>query len=247
MRRLVLPFVCLSFFTSGAFGADLTVISGGAVRPGLMAATTAFLAETGHRVQIVFSSTPQIKERVASGGVFDVVIAPPGAMAEFFEAGRIGSTGVTIGSVGAGVVVRQGATIPKIETSDQVKQAVINADSVVFNRASSGRYIEQLMIDMGVWSQIVAKTTRYPRSNDVMQHLLTGSGKELGFGPITGILAYKEKGLVLVGPLPSSIQKLRAYHAAPMAASEQGDLANAYISFLIGSEGKPHFIAAGIE
>ena len=247
MRHVLLIVIGLLLFSPDIRAADLAVLSGGAVRPGLAAATAAYETKSGHAVQLTFNSTPQIKKRLASGDTFDVVIAPPGAMAGFVAAGRIDSEGVTIGRVGTGVVVRHGAPIPVISTSDHVKQAVLAAESVVFNRASSGQYIEDLMIKMDVWAQIKSKTTRYSRSDEVMEHLLEGSGNEIGFGPITRILAYKKEGLVLVGPLPPDIQKLRAYHAAPMTGSRKKDLAEAFIRFLVSPEGKPFFVAAGID
>jgi len=247
MRYALWVIIGLLVWSPDARAADLAVLSGGAVRPGLTAAAAAYEAKSGNAVRLTFNSTPQIRKRLASGELFDVVIAPPGAMAEFVTAGRIVSEGVTIGRVGTGVVVRHGAPVPVISTSDHVKQAVLAAESVVFNRASSGQYIEDLMIRMDVWAQIKPKTTRYARSDEVMEHLLTGRGKEIGFGPITRILAYKKEGLVLVGPLPPDIQKLRAYQAAPMTASSNKDLAEAFIRFLVGSEGKPYFVAAGID
>lgn len=247
MRRVLTAFLGVLLCPFSALAADLTVISGGAVRPGLVAATTAFEGRTGHSVEITFNSTPQIRERLAAGEAFDVLIAPPGAMVDFLEAGKVAGEGVTIGRVGAGIVVREGAPVPDIATPDQLRQAVLAADSLVFNRASSGKYIEKLLTDMGIWATVESKTTRYPRSDDVLQHLLNGSGNELGFGPITRILGYKDRGLVLAGPLPAELQKLRAYQAAPMTAATNGNLAEAYLSFLVGAEGKPHFVAAGIE
>ena len=247
MRCGVVFVISLLLCSPDVRAADLAVLSGGAVRPGLTAATAAYKTKSGNAVRLTFNSTPQIKTRLAAGETFDVVIAPPGAMAGFVTAGRVDSEGVTIGRVGTGVAVRHGAPVPVISTSDHVKQAVLAAESVVFNRASSGQYIEDLMIKMDVWPQIKSKTTRYSRSDEVMEHLLIGSGKEIGFGPITRILAYEKDGLVLVGPLPPDIQKLRSYQAAPMAASRNKALAEAFISFLVSPEGKPHFVAAGID
>ena len=247
LRSVMVLLAGILLFPVGTLAADLTVISGGAVRTGLIPATAAFEEKTGHQIELVFNSTPQIKERIASGDSFDVLIAPPSAMSGFLADNKVSSLGATIGRVGAGIVARRGAAAPEITTSDQLKQALLDADSVVFNRSSSGLYIEKLIKEMGVWNEIKNKVTRYPRSDAVMQHLLKGGGNELGFGPMTRILAYKEKGLVLVGPLPPELQKLRAYNAAPMIAGDHRSLAEEFIAFLAGSEGNPFFVAAGID
>jgi len=176
-----------------------------------------------------------------------VVIAPPAAMKEFTAAGKVDEGGVNVGRVGMGVVIRPGAPVPDIASADAIKRAVLEAESIVFNRASSGIYFENLLKKMGVYEQIEPKAARYATGAEVMEHVLKGKGKEVGFGPITEILQYKDKGLRLVGPLPAEIQNYTAYIAAPMSASGDKAAAQAFVKFLGGSAGKPLFVAAGIE
>lgn len=227
--------------------AELTIISGGAVRPGLVSATEFYKARTGHNIRLVFNSTPQIKQRLAAGETFDVVIAPPGAMAKFLESGKVKSEGALIGRVGAGIAVRRGAKVPEIKTTAQLKHAVLQAEALIFNRSSSGQYIEELLNKMEIWQQVQPKTRRYQRADDVIQQLLKGTGRELGFAPITKIIANREKGLDLVGALPSDVQKLRAYKAAIMTNAGSHKAAAEFIEFLVSAEGKPLLRAAGIE
>ncbi len=49
----------------------------------------------------------------SAGATFDVVIAPPAAIADFTKAGQVESGGVDVGRVGSGVAVRAGAPVPK--------------------------------------------------------------------------------------------------------------------------------------
>ena len=124
---------------------------------------------------------------------------------------------------------------------------MLEAESVVFNYASSGIYIEGLFKKMGIWDKVAPKTTRYPTGAEVMAHVLKGKGREIAFGPITEILLEKEHGLILVGPLPPEIQNYTAYTAVPMSAGAQKNKAWDFIRFLAGPAGKPLFVAAGIE
>ena len=136
---------------SAAQAADLTVISGGAIEPGLKAAATTFEKETGHKVAITFNTTPQMRKRIPAGDQFDVVIAPPVAIESFAKAGLVITDGkVNVGRVGGGVAVRPGAPVPAMATKDDMKKALLEADSVVFNRASSGLYLEKLFRQMGI-------------------------------------------------------------------------------------------------
>jgi molybdate transport system substrate-binding protein len=239
--------IAAALTASVARGAELTVMSGAAIEPGLKAAVGAFERETGHKVTLTFNTTPQMRERVAAGDTFDVVIASRAAIEDFVEAGKVEAGGVDLGRVGSGVAVRPGAPVPVLATADDIKRAVLEADSVVFNLASTGLYIENLLKKMGVYEQIEAKTVRYTTGAEVMQHVLKGEGKEIGFGPITEILLEKEHGLVYVGPLPPEIQNYTSYLAAPMSGGTQKELARQLAAYLGGPMGKPLFVAAGIE
>jgi len=231
---------------SAAMAAELTVLSGGAIEPGLHGAVAAFEKQTGHHVKITFNTTPQIEKRVAAGEVFDVVIAPPAVVERYAKEGKVSGDRMSVGRVGLGVAVRPGAPAPDLASADSVKRAVLDADSLVFNRASTGIYFENLLKKMGVYEQAEGKTTRYADGASVMEHVLKGKGKEIGFGAITEILLYKQKGLRYVGPLPAEIQNYTAYTAASMTGGKNADAARALVQFL-GTTGKPLFVAAGIE
>lgn len=237
------------FFALGAaaHAAEITLISGGAIEPGPKAAVAAFEKQSGHKVAITFNTTPQMQKRVAAGDTFDVIIAPPAAIKQFAAAGKVEAGGVDVGRVGSGVVVRPGAPVPAIATSDDIKKAVLEAESIVFNRASTGIYFENLLKKWGIYEQVESKAARYATGAEVMQHVLKGKGREVGFGPITEILLEKEHGLILVGPFPPDIQNYTSYIAVPMSAGGNKDAAQALVKFLGGPDGKRLFVAAGIE
>jgi molybdate transport system substrate-binding protein len=244
MRSLAVVFMMM--FASVAAGAEITVVSGGATEPGLNAAADAFQKETGHAVKITYNTTPQMLKRIGDGDIFDVVIAPPAAIKEFAAAGKVEENGVNLGRVGIGIMIRPGAPVPDISSAEAIKRDVLEAESVLYNRASSGLYIEGMLKKMGILAQAEAKATRYATGAETMDHVLRGKGKEFAFGPITEILTYKEKGLVLVGSLPAEVQNYTAYIAVPMTKSPNKEIAQAFVSFC-GGPGKPLFVSAGIE
>ena len=186
-------------------------------------------------------------DSIAAGETFDVAIAPPAATGDFAKAGKVDAGGLNVGRVGSGVTIRADAPVPAIANADDIKKAVLEADSIVFNRASTGLYFENLLKKMGVYEQVEAKASRYATGAQVMEHVLKGKGKEVGFGAITEILLYREKGLRYIGPLPAEIQNYTSYTASVMSAGTQKDAAQALVNFLGGPAGKPLFVAAGIE
>jgi len=248
MNKMIPVLMALASFllAHNAPASEITVLSGGAVEPGLNAAAAAFEKATGHAVKITYNTTPQIRKRVGGGDTFDVVIAPPAAAKEFAAAGKVEEGGDNVGRVGLGVVIRPGAPVPDISNSETIRRTVLEAESIVFNRASSGLYFEGLLKKMGIYEQVEPKSARYATGAEVMEHVLKGKGKEVGFGPITEILQYKEKGLRLIGPLPAEIQNYTSYVAVPMSAGSNKEVAAAFVRFL-GGPGKPLFVAAGID
>lgn len=71
--------------------------------------------KTGHELGIQFNTAPQIAKRLASGAVYDILISPPAVIEQAARDGRgVGDTRVPVGRVGAGVIVRTGASSPDI-------------------------------------------------------------------------------------------------------------------------------------
>ena len=86
-----------------------------------------------------------------------------------------------------------------------------------------------------------------------MRRLLAGnSARELGFGALTEIGLFTDKGLALVGPLPPSLQNYTTYVALPwpgMRAQEtaRADAVAGLMRSLQGAPARAMFINAGIE
>lgn len=243
--RLV-PLVALVPSLSG-MAAEITVLSGGAIEPGLHAAAAAFEKESGHRVRITFNTAPQIQKRVEGGDVFDIVIAPPAIIDGLVKAGAVNAGGPSVGRVGLGVAVREGAPVPDIATTDAVKKAVTGADAIVFNRASTGLYFEGLLRKLDLWSATEAKTTRYPDGASVLEHVKNGRGRDIAFAAITEILLYKDKGIRFVGPLPPDIQNYTSYVASLTPQGARSAAARDLAAYFATPRSKQLFAAAGVE
>jgi molybdate transport system substrate-binding protein len=249
MKRLfVLALGLLLPWTAPAFAVEIKVLSAGAVEPGLHKAVEQFKQSSGQQVTIEFNTAPQIGKRLQDGYVADVVIAPLAVLKPHTDAGKIaGDSQVVLGKVGIGIVVRNDAPAPKIATSDDIKAELLAADSIVFNVASTGLYLERLFERLGVGAQIKDKSTRPPSGEQVMQTVVAGKGRQIGFGPITEIKLFEGKGVKFVGPLPADLQNYTTYAAAPMTNAPQREAANAFVAHLQTAETKQLFSAAGIE
>lgn len=249
MRRVGMAVcgVLAGFFIQQAAAVEIRVLSAGAIEPGMTQAIAAFQQETGHQVRLTFNTAPQIRKRITEGESWDVLVAPPALLDELSPTRMNSAERVHVGRVGLGVVVRPGAPVPDISSVEALKLALMQAESLVFNRASTGLYLEDLLRKMGIWTAVEGKATRYPDGASVLEHVLHGKGREIGFGAITEILLYREKGLTLVGPLPAEIQNYTAYSATPVAGAQNTEVASSLVRYLGGSTGRRLFAAAGIE
>ena len=233
---------------SAAAAAEVRVLSAGAVEPGLAAFAQLVKRETGHELKVQYNTAPRIAQRLAAGEVYDILISPPAAIAQAAQDGTVdAATRTAVGRVGAGVVVRAGAPAPDVASVDALRAAVLAADSLVYNTASTGLYLDRLFASMGIADAIKGKTTRYPDGAAVMEHVSRGKGSEIGFGAITEIRMVEPKGLRLVGPLPAAVQNYTSYDAVAMTGAADPAAARAVLALLGTPAGRAAFAAGGVE
>jgi molybdate transport system substrate-binding protein len=245
-RAMVVMMCCLA--TSPVLAGEISVLSAGAIEPGLAAAADVFRKETGDEVSIKYATAPAIARQVGGGQTADVVIAPPALIDDLAKAGKLDAgSRETVGRVGVGVVVRSGAAKPDVSSADALKRALVDADSVVYNQASTGLYLEKLFTQLGVGSAVKGKETRYPDGAAVLEHVIKSKGNEIGFGAITEISLYRGKGIDYVGPLPADAQNFTTYAAAPSTAPANPDGAKAFVKFLGSPSAKGALAAKGVE
>jgi len=231
-----------------AINNTVSILSAGSIEPGLVAAVGAYNARGVEQACITWATAPAIRRHIANGDVFDIVIAPDNAVDEFAQQQKVsGDKRVLVGRVGVGVVARDDVNVPDISNVDALKHAVLNAESVVYNRASSGIYVETLMRKLGLHERIQAKTKRFDNGPTMMEHLINGRGNEIAFGAIIEILMFREQGLKFAGPLPPDVQHWTAYFAVPMVAAPNAAGAQSFLHYLASAPAKALFAAHGIE
>ena len=195
--------------------AEINILSAGAVAPGLRKISAAFQRETTQHVNLTFATAPVIVERLRDSASIDIVIAPRAVLDDLARSGKISNLGrVLLGRIGAGVMVRVGVPQPPIHTVEKLKESLLDAASVVFNRASTGTYLENLFRRLGIDAELERKSVRYPDFAAVLDHISRGGNGEIGFGATTVIAENAQRGVAFVGSLPAEIQNYTAYEAA---------------------------------
>lgn len=234
---------------------ELSMLSAGAVEPGIRPALAAFERTSGHTVKIGFAAAPALGAAVrAPAPAADIVILTQGVLDELNATGAApGGAIAPIGRVGVGVAVRPGVDAPDVSSAESLKAALASADSVVFNRASTGLYVEHMLRQLGVFEAVAVKSERLADGAAVMRRLLAGrAGREFGFGAMTEIGLFRDQGLRLVGPLPASLQNYTTYVALPwpgrtVVDPARSDAVAALMRYLQGAEARALFASAGID
>ena len=216
---------------------SIRILSAGAPKTAISNCAEAFSKQTGYDVSVSFDTAPRLRDKAESGTAdADILVAPVPTLTKFEQQSLIATdVGTLIGSIKAAIVIHDGAEVPDISSADSLKAAMLDAESLVYNKASSGTYIEKMIERLGITDQVQDKTVRTDTGAGVMEHLSISSiAEEIGFGQQTEIQVQVDKGLnvLLVGPLPKEVEHLTTYRAGVLTAATSPDIAREFIDYL---------------
>ena len=228
----------------------LKVLSAGAVKSGVSQVAKEFERTTGTRVTVEFNTAPELRKRIAAGEAVDVVVAPPAAMEEFQNQGKIvaDSRGF-VGRSRMGVVIHADAPAPDLSDTARFKRALQAASAVVYNKASSGIYSAKLMERLGLDKELGAKIVVVDTGGAVMKTVAEKGPGTVGLAQISEVMVMMDKGcrVKLAAPLPDEVQNVTSYEAAATAASASQDAARKLAGSLASDAAKKVFAATGIS
>lgn len=230
--------------------ADIRILSGGAVKRGVAMVAAQFEQDTGQRVSCEFTPVPKLRQRLIGGETADVVVATPAAMDELAAAGLVDavSRGL-VGSSRMGIVVHADAPQLPLPDENAFRSALLVATRIVYNRASTGVYIEKLLADLGLAEALGGKIVVVATGAEVMRTVEAAGAGALGFGQVSEAMVLIDKGcrIKLAEPLPAVAAKVTTYEAAACTASSQPAQAVALARALSASGARALFARTGIS
>ena len=227
--------------------AEIAVYSGGAPKEALLVLTPGFEEQTGHRVKYTYIVISEMQKRLAAGETPDMVLMPVPALDALIKAGTLTAPRAVLGSVGIGVIVREGAPSPDVSTPERFRDALVNARSVVHaNPAAtpSGAHLAKVIDQLGIADALQGKRT-FSNALDGGVDMITRGEAEIGIYPVSEVIA--AKGITLVGLLPPALQSLIVYGAAVLAQAAAPEAAQALITFLADPAHRPIWRVAGFD
>jgi molybdate transport system substrate-binding protein len=238
--------VALSLFVSAtASAAEIKVLASGATKEVIDEVIPEFEKASGHKVTVIFTGAAKIKERIAAGEVYDVVIVGGPVVDAFIQQGRVvpGSRTDLMKS-GVGVAVRAGGAKPDIRSSEALKRTVLAAKSIGYSSGPSGDYVITLVQRMGIADQVKPKMKQVPSGARISTMIESGE-VEIGFQQISELI--HEKGINYLGPLPAEIQKITVFSAGLHTDANEPQAAKALVKALRSPDAATVIKAHGME
>jgi molybdate transport system substrate-binding protein len=229
--------------------ATIKVMSTGAVESMVRVLGQAFEKQSGHALDLAFSTAGGVRKRLAAGDAFDVIVLPTADIEAMARDGKVAPGSITdLGRTVTGVAVREGAPAPDISSPEAFRQALIAARGVSYSNpaagGSSGTFFAGLLEKMGIADQVNGKAVLGNRGYEVAQAVADGR-VEIGTTFISELLTVK--GITIVGPLPGHLQNKGTYTAAIPVGSAVKDEASAFLRALTDPATRDRWTAAGLE
>jgi molybdate transport system substrate-binding protein len=244
--RLLLAAALLAIPVAQA--ADIKVLCSQPMRGPLAGIAEAFQRDTGHRVELVFGVSDEMLKRLAAGEPADAVVLTRRFFETAVKAGHVvGGSGIEVGRLGIGVVVRAGAAVPDISTPEALKRALLDADTVVFNQRASGIHFAGVLERLGIAGAVKARSRRPEVDADVFEQIQKGKGRDVGVVLMASVPADGGKTVKLVGPLPAKLQSYEPYFAGLTTNARTPVAAKAFAAFLTSAKTKATLAQRGVD
>ncbi|EGT4277528.1 ABC transporter substrate-binding protein [Cronobacter sakazakii] len=236
--------------SSVALAQEITVMISGGFKAALEQLRPVYETQSGNQIVIVpgpsMGKTPQaIPNRLARGEKADVVIMVGDALTSLEKAGRTApGSRMELADSPIGMVVKQGAPVPAINTPDALRQTLLQARSIAYSDSASGRYVSTALFKkLGIEAQVETRARmveRIPVASEVAK------GKyAVGFQQVSELLP--EPGVTFVGELPDSVQYITRFAGAVTNNAAHAAEGRALLAFLASPDAQKVVRATGMR
>lgn len=241
MRLLVLALVAVTTVIGGRASSQeldaLRVYSSNGVRSVLQEMQPEIERAIGRTLAFQFSTSRDLTDRISANEAFDVAILTPSLVNDLIAARKVvPDSRNEFARVGVGVGSRAGAPLKSVGTLDELRQTLLEAESIAFGQSGQSRRTNEASFEaLGIADDMRRKTR------------LTGPGEAPGLvadGDIELVLTLvsellREPGVQFLGPLPPEVQGYVDFAAGVSTNTPNRAPAAAFVEFL----STPAFIA----
>jgi molybdate transport system substrate-binding protein len=200
-------------------------------------------AET-NRIAVVrdYDSSVSLMKRIAAGESADVAVFTAGAIDELIAQGRMAAR-TDLSRSFVGIAVKKGAPKPDIGTPEKFKAAMLAATSIAHSKTgASGLYFASLIETLGLASALRPKLKI---EDGIVGRFAANGDVEIAVQQISELM--QADGADIVGPLPDELQSVTVFSAGVFTASNQKELAEAFVAHLASQAVAPVIRQKGME
>jgi molybdate transport system substrate-binding protein len=216
---------------------------------GLMGAmrslSSAFETASGIHVDADFAPTLALLKRLRAGEAADLVILTREGLNEVIGEGRvIADSAADLARSYVGLAVRKGAPHPDIANEPALRETLLAARSIAYSRlGASGVYFAQLIVRMGIATEINAKATIVEQGFTAER--LVSDEADIAVQQISELK--QVEGIEVIGPVPQELQTPAVFSAGRMANAKQAEAADRLLRYLASPEVVPVLRQSGLE
>jgi molybdate transport system substrate-binding protein len=225
--------------------AEITVLSTRATEEIYRELVPQFEKASGHKVATTFTGTLDLQNRIAAGGIYDVVIIIDTAIDSFIKTGKVlpGSR-VDIAKSAIGVGVRAGLPKPDISSAAALKSALLAAKSIGYSTGPSGTVVLDMVRKMGIAGAVEPKL-KQPPSGVLVGSVIASGEADIGFQQTNELSHFA--GVDYVGPLPAEFQDITRRSGGIMVGSKETEAARQLLKFISGPDAAPVIRKHGLD
>ena len=228
----------------GADAGQIKLLSSNAVKEAFSELIPQFEKATGHRVDVLWGGTLDLKKRVEDGEVADLVIAPAADIDSMIASGKlVARSRLDLVTSIIGVAVRAGLPKPDSSSGEKLKGALFAANSIIISSGPSSVYLLDLFEKQGILPALRPKMKQLAPGQSVGEALARGEG-DIGFTQVSELLHVN--GINYVGPLSPDIQKVTVFSAGLLKNAPEAAAAKELLTFLKNAR-NASVLKAGLE
>jgi molybdate transport system substrate-binding protein len=191
-------------------------------------------ARIGIRARVESVGGVDAARRVAAGEAFDFVVLAEDAIDALAGDGRVDAASrVTVARSAMAMAVAPGVAVPRIDTADAVREALLAAPRIAYSTGPSGRHLLALVARWDMVESVAAKLVQAPPGVGVASLLARGDAA-LGFQQMSELIGVE--GVTVAGPLPAAIEAITPFCGAVCTVSAQAERARVLLRWLASDE-----------
>lgn len=229
---------------------EIRLLSGGAAQGLVTPLRDRFLAQSGFTVQGTFGAVGAMRDKLLAGEPCDLVILTQAIVDQLTADGHaVAGSAVPLGAVKTGVAVKAGETLPRVDTPEALKAALMAAKGIYLpdpQKATAGIHFVKVLKQLGIHDDLAARLRPHPNGAAAMHAMAQSSEPgSIGCTQVTEILF--APGVELAGLLPKEFELATVYTAAVCAKAREPDAARDFIRMMAGADAAELRAKGGFE